>query len=97
MTGPHDTKRQNIRTQRPVDAKYHYSPAVIRKRSRLLSVSDVCGWDGHGNIVHADDVAKRSNNATGGLLRAIALLSRLVLFTSRSLFSPVTRPSRGWL
>ena len=56
-------KRQNIYTSKPVDRKCQYSPAVIHKKSGLLFVSRVCGWDSEGNILHADDVSKQARVA----------------------------------
>jgi len=53
-------KRTNIYTDKPVDRKYQYSPAVVHKRSGLLFISGVCGWDRDGNIMHADDVTKQA-------------------------------------
>jgi len=56
-------KRQTIRTPKPVDGKYQYSPAVVHKRSGLLFVSGVCGWDDEGNILYADDAARQARVA----------------------------------
>lgn len=53
-------KRTNVYTDKPVDRKYQYSPAVIHKRSGLLFISGVCGWDRDGNIMHADNVTKQA-------------------------------------
>jgi enamine deaminase RidA (YjgF/YER057c/UK114 family) len=65
-------KRQNIRTEKPVDGKYQFSPAVVHKRSGLLFVSGVCGWDENGTIVHADDVAKQARVAFENLRDILA-------------------------
>jgi 2-iminobutanoate/2-iminopropanoate deaminase len=56
-------KRQNIYTDKPVDRKYQFSPAVVHKRSGLLFVSGVCGWDEQGRIVAADDPARQAQTA----------------------------------
>ena len=56
-------KRQNIYTEKPVDRKYQYSPAVIHKKSGLLFVSGVCGWDAEGSIVAPDDPARQARVA----------------------------------
>lgn len=53
-------KRTNIYTDKPVDRKYQYSPAVVHRRSGLVFISGVCGWDRDGNIMHADDVTKQA-------------------------------------
>jgi 2-iminobutanoate/2-iminopropanoate deaminase len=60
-------KRRNIYTNKPVDRKYQYSPAVVHERSGLLFVSGVCGWDEQGNILHADDAAKQARLAFSNL------------------------------
>jgi 2-iminobutanoate/2-iminopropanoate deaminase len=56
-------KRKNIYTDKPVDRKYQFSPAVVHKRSGLLFVSGVCGWDAQGAIVAADDAARQARVA----------------------------------
>lgn len=53
-------KRQAVYTSKPVDRKYQYAPAVVHRRSGLLFVSGVCGWDQDGKILYADDVAKQA-------------------------------------
>ncbi len=60
-------KRKNIFTQKPVDHKYQFSPAVVHQRSGLLFVSGVCGWDKNGTILHADDAAKQAKVAFDNL------------------------------
>ncbi len=56
-------KRRSVYTQKPVDRKYQYSPAVVHQRSGLLFVSGVCGWDRNGTILHAEDAAKQARVA----------------------------------
>ena len=56
-------KRTSIYTRKPIDRKYQYSPAVVHRRSGLLFVSGVCGWDANGAIRHADDAAKQARVA----------------------------------
>ena len=52
-----------IYTDKPVDRMYSYSPAVIHRRSGLLFISGVCGWDRDGNILHADNPALQARVA----------------------------------
>lgn len=56
-------KRHNVYTSKPIDRKYQYSPAVVHKKSGLLFVSGVCGWDQDGTIKHADDAGKQARVA----------------------------------
>ncbi len=56
-------KRKNVYTDKPVDRKYQFSPAVVHKRSGLIFISGVCGWDAEGKIVAADDAAKQARVA----------------------------------
>ena len=65
-------KRQNIYTEKPVDRKYQFSPAVVHKRSGLLFVSGVCGWDEQGNMVAADDPARQARVAFDNLKDVLA-------------------------
>lgn len=56
-------KRKNIYTAKPVDRKYQFTPAVVHKKSGLLFVSGVCGWDADGNIVAPENPAKQARLA----------------------------------
>ena len=53
-------KRTTVYTYNPVNQKNQSPPAVIHKRSGLLFISGVCGWDRDGNIMHADNVTKQA-------------------------------------
>jgi 2-iminobutanoate/2-iminopropanoate deaminase len=56
-------KRQDIYTPKAVDRKYQFTPAIVHKRSGLLFVSGICGWDAQGVIVAPDDPAKQARLA----------------------------------
>ncbi len=56
-------KCKNIYTAKPVDRKYQFTPAVVHKKSGLLFVSGVCGWDADGNIVAPENPAKQARLA----------------------------------
>jgi 2-iminobutanoate/2-iminopropanoate deaminase len=55
--------RKDIYTSKPIDRKYQYTPAIVHKRSGLLFVSGICGWDAQGVIVAPDDPAKQARVA----------------------------------
>jgi 2-iminobutanoate/2-iminopropanoate deaminase len=56
-------KRKNVYTAKPIDRKYQFTPAVVHKKSGLLFVSGICGWDPEGNIVAPGDPAKQARLA----------------------------------
>jgi 2-iminobutanoate/2-iminopropanoate deaminase len=60
-------KRIDIYTAKPVDRKYQFTPAVVHKKSGLLFVSGVCGWDADGNIVAPDNPAQQARLAFDNL------------------------------
>ena len=66
-------KRRNIYTDKPVDRKYQFSPAVAHARSGLLFISGVCGWDADGKIVAPDDPAVQARRAFENLKDILAV------------------------
>jgi 2-iminobutanoate/2-iminopropanoate deaminase len=65
-------KRIDIYTAKPVDRKYQFTPAVVHKKSGLLFISGVCGWDADGNIVALDNPAQQARLAFGNLKDILA-------------------------
>ncbi len=65
-------KRRDIYTSKPVDRKYQFTPAVVHRKSGLLFVSGVCGWDAEGNIVAPDNAAKQARLAFENLRDILA-------------------------
>jgi 2-iminobutanoate/2-iminopropanoate deaminase len=78
-------KREDIYTDKPVDRKYQFTPAVVHKKSGLVFVSGVCGWDADGNIVAPEDPARQARvafeNLTDVLAAAGAKLSDVIWST----------------
>jgi len=56
-------KRKDVFSDKPVDRKYQFTPAVFHKRSGLLFVSGVCGWDREGRILFPEEPAKQARLA----------------------------------
>src|SRR5688572_22048195 len=56
-------KRVDVYTDKPVDRKYQFVPAIVHQRSGLLFVSGVCGWDRDGEIVAPGDPAEQARVA----------------------------------
>jgi 2-iminobutanoate/2-iminopropanoate deaminase len=56
-------KRKDIYTDKPIDRKYQFTPAVVHKKSGLIFVSGVCGWDAEGKIVAPGDPGRQARVA----------------------------------
>jgi enamine deaminase RidA (YjgF/YER057c/UK114 family) len=56
-------KRKDVFTQKPVDRKYQYTPAIVHEKSGLLFVSGICGWNTEGTIVSPEDPAQQARVA----------------------------------
>ncbi|TAN00893.1 MAG: RidA family protein [Rhizobiaceae bacterium] len=56
-------KRTDIYTDKAVDRRYQFTPAIVHQRSGLLFISGVCGWDQDGKILFPENPGKQARAA----------------------------------
>jgi enamine deaminase RidA (YjgF/YER057c/UK114 family) len=56
-------KRREIYTDKVVDRKYQFAPAIVHQRSGLLFISGICGWDQDGKILFPENPAEQARAA----------------------------------